>query len=53
MSIGIGEIIIIFLVAFVFVGPENLPKVAKKIGKAINKYRSVVKDIKKEMDLTP
>lgn len=52
MSIGIGEIIIIVLVAFVFVGPDNLPKIAKKIGQAVNKYKSAIKEIKKEMDLT-
>ena len=52
MSIGIGEILIIVIVAFVFVGPDNLPKLAKKMGKYFNKYKSAVKDIKKEMDLS-
>ena len=51
MSIGIGEIIIILIVAFVFVGPDNLPKIAKAIGKVINKYKSAIKEVKKEMDL--
>lgn len=51
MSIGIGEIIIILIVAFVFVGPDNLPKIGKSLGKAINKYKTVIKDVKKEMDL--
>lgn len=51
MSIGIGEIIIILIVAFVFVGPDNLPKIAKTFGKVVNKYKSTIKDVKKEMDL--
>ena len=51
MSIGIGEILIIVIVAFVFVGPDNLPKIAKKMGQVVNKYKSAVKEFKKEMDL--
>lgn len=51
MSIGIGEIIIILIVAVVFVGPDNLPKFAKTIGKTIHKYKTVIKDAKKEMDI--
>ena len=51
MSIGIGEIIIILLVAFVFVGPDNLPKIAKAVGKFVNKYKSAINEAKKEMDL--
>ena len=51
MSIGIGEIIIILIVAFVFVGPDNMPKIGKAFGKIINKYKTVIKDVKKEMDL--
>lgn len=51
MSIGIGEIIIILLVAFVFVGPDNLPKIAKAVGKIVNKYKSAINEAKKEMDL--
>lgn len=51
MSIGIGEIVIILLVAFVFVGPGNLPKIAKTTGKLVNKYKTILKDAKEEMDL--
>lgn len=51
MSIGIGEIVIILLVAFVFVGPDNLPKIAKAVGKLVNKYKSAINEAKKEMDL--
>ena len=51
MSIGIGEIIIILLVAFVFVGSDNLPKIAKAVGKFVNKYKTILKDAKKEIDL--
>ena len=51
MSIGIGEIVIILLVAFVFVGPDNLPKIAKATGKLVNKNKTILKDAKEEMDL--
>ncbi len=64
MSLGIGEIIVILLVAYLVVGPEDLPKVARGIAKALRQLRALltgwtddigikeeVQDIKKQ--LTP
>ena len=33
MKIGFWELIVIVIVAFVFIGPDQLPVYAKKIGK--------------------
>ena len=49
MSIGIGELIIIFLVLFLVVGPEDLPKIGKKLGSIYNSYKKTINDIKEEI----
>ena len=51
IGIGAGEVLIILLVAFVIVGPEDLPKVARMLGKFIRKVRSAVNGIKDDLDI--
>lgn len=38
MNIGAAEIILILLVAFVIVGPKDLPKVARALGRVRQVY---------------
>ena len=45
MSIGIGEILMILIIGFVVVGPEDLPKVARTLAKIIKKARNLMKDV--------
>lgn len=45
MSIGIGEILITLIVAFVVVGPEDLPKVVRTLAKLIKKIRNMMKGV--------
>jgi len=40
LSIGIWEIIVILLVAFVVVGPKDLPKIARALGKGVREIRN-------------
>ncbi len=47
-NIGAGELFIIFLVAFVVVGPKDLPKVIQGIKKALTSTKKLVKDLKAE-----
>lgn len=47
-NIGFGEILIVLVVAFVIVGPDDLPKVARWLGRSIRKLRSLLRDIKRE-----
>lgn len=53
-GIGGTELIIILLFAFIVVGPDKLPEVAKTLGKAIAKFRETQDEmnevIKKETD---
>lgn len=47
-NIGFGEILIVLVVAFVIVGPDDLPKVARWLGRSIRKLRLLIQDIKRE-----
>ncbi len=48
-SIGVGEIIIIAVIALIVMGPEKFPEFAKIAMRAFRDLRGYVDDIKKEM----
>lgn len=48
-SIGIGEIIVIAVIALIVMGPEKFPEFAKIAMRAFRDVRGYVDDIKKEM----
>ena len=48
-SIGVGEIIVIAVVALIFLGPEKFPEFSKIAMRAFRDLRGYVDDIKKEM----
>ena len=50
--IGMGEFIIIIIIALFVVGPDRLPKLAKEIGKAIAKFRKSINAMTDEMQDT-
>lgn len=50
LSIGFGEIILILLIAFLVVGPEDLPKVARTLAQWIKKIRIMMKDVNKSFE---
>lgn len=45
-SIGIWEIMMIFLVVLLLFGPNKLPEVAKTLGKTIRDFRRTINDAK-------
>lgn len=47
-NIGATELVLILLIAFIVVGPKDLPKVARFLGRTIRKIREMLKDIKAE-----
>lgn len=47
-NIGAGEILLVLVVAFVIVGPDDLPRVARWLGRMVRKLRTLIKDIKAE-----
>jgi len=47
-NIGFGELILILLVAFVFVGPKDLPKVAAALGRGIRTIKQFMREFQDE-----
>ncbi|MDD4081307.1 MAG: Sec-independent protein translocase protein TatB [Eubacteriales bacterium] len=50
-NIGFSELIMILLVAFVIVGPQDLPKVARSLGRAVRSIRKMFDEFKDEAGL--
>ena len=47
-NIGFSELLLVLLVAVLVVGPKDLPKVARWLGRAVKKSRRLLNEIKKE-----
>lgn len=47
-NIGFSELLLVLLVAFLVVGPKDLPKVACWLGRTVKKSRRLLNEIKKE-----
>lgn len=48
-NIGMMELFVVLLVAFLIVGPKDLPKVARWIARQIKTLRKLWKDVRKEI----
>ncbi len=42
-GLGFGELIVIFLIALIFIGPKKLPELAKGLGKGIKEFQDAAK----------
>ena len=47
-NIGMAEIILLLIIAFVVVGPQDLPRVARALGRFVRYVRSMIEEIKRE-----
>ena len=47
-NIGFSELLLVLLVAFLVVGPKDLPKVARWLGRTVKQSRRLLNEIKKE-----
>ncbi|GAB6887129.1 hypothetical protein JCM13304A_06270 [Desulfothermus okinawensis JCM 13304] len=50
-GVGTSELLIIFLVALLVIGPSKLPDIARALGKALAEFRRVSSDVKRQIDL--
>jgi Tat protein translocase TatB subunit len=48
-DIGFLELLVIMAIAVVVIGPQNMPKLAKAIGKGWGEFTSTFDDLKKEV----
>jgi sec-independent protein translocase protein TatA len=44
-GLGFGELLIIFLVALIFIGPKKLPELAKGLGQGIKEFQKAAKGL--------
>lgn len=49
-DISTGEIFIILMVLFMVFGPQRMPEIARKVGKAINKMKHATSELTKEFN---
>ena len=47
-NIGFSELIIVLLIAFLVVGPKDLPKVARWLGRMVKKLKQMINEVKRE-----
>lgn len=47
-NIGFAELIVVLLVAFLIVGPKDLPKVARWLARQVKAIRRMIQEVKKE-----
>ena len=47
-GIGFAELILVLLVAFLVVGPKDLPKVARWLARQVKKARALLRELKEE-----
>lgn len=49
-KIGIGELILILIIALVVFGPSKLPEMGRSIGEAINQFKSATNKITDDLN---
>ncbi|MGB9711908.1 MAG: Sec-independent protein translocase protein TatB [Dissulfurimicrobium sp.] len=50
-GIGIPELVIIFIIALIVLGPEKLPQLARQLARLIAEFKKAAEDFKAQMDL--
>ena len=50
-GIGTMELLVIFVVALIVIGPRKLPQMARTLGKAFGEFKRVTSDVKRTIDL--
>ncbi len=51
MSLGMPEIILIFLVVLLVFGAKRIPEIARGLGKGIREFKDATTDIKNELNV--
>jgi TatA/E family protein of Tat protein translocase len=49
-SLGISELLIIFVIVLVFFGPKRMPEVARSLGSAMREFRRSLNQIQRELE---
>ena len=49
-GIGIPELVVIFVIALLVLGPQRLPELARALGRGVRELRKLTEDVKTELD---
>ena len=49
-GLGIGEVLIILVIAFLLFGPKQLPEVARQVGKMVKGFKDTAEDLRKSVE---
>lgn len=49
-SLGIPELVMIFIVALLLFGPRKLPEIGRTVGKALGEFRRASNDLKRTLE---
>lgn len=49
-SIGVPELIMIFVIALILFGPRKLPDIGRSLGKAMGEFRRASNDLKRSLE---
>ena len=50
-GIGMPELIVIFVIALIIIGPKKLPDLARALGKGMAEFRKATNEIKSNLDM--
>ena len=48
-NIGFSELILVLVIAYVIVGPKDLPKVARFLARLVRRSRQLIRELKQEV----
>ncbi len=49
-GLGMGEIVIVLVLALILLGPQKLPDAAKQLGKGLREFRKATEDLKSQFE---
>jgi len=52
-NVGMPELILIFIVALVVLGPKRLPEIGRQVGKAVSQLKRATNDLKQALENEP
>jgi len=49
-GLGVGEVLIILVIAFLLFGPKQLPEIGRQVGKAVKGFKETADDLRKSVE---
>ena len=49
-GLGFGELIVVFIIVMIFIGPKKLPELAKGLGQGIREFQKATKGFTQEVE---